>query len=60
MRFLVFPQCLAFLDEVISNEKFRRELSTPAFAEYVHRQQGLHWVLRDAVLWPEGELEAKS
>lgn len=45
MRFLVFPQCLAFLDALLNNPKFRKELSVPAFAEYVHKQQGLHWML---------------
>jgi len=42
-RLLVFPQCLAFLDSLVENDLFRRELQMPAFAEFVHAQQGLHW-----------------
>ena len=44
MRFLVFPQCLAFLDAILRSPKFVKELAVPAFAEHLHRQQGLHWM----------------
>lgn len=44
-RFLVFPQCLAFLDALVENSDFRREMSLPQFTEFVHQQQGSHWML---------------
>lgn len=43
MQYLVFPQCLAFLDALIDNPKFRNELLIPQFVDYCHQQQGLHW-----------------
>jgi mediator of RNA polymerase II transcription subunit 31 len=44
---LVFPQCLSFLDALIDNRAFRRELSLPQFMNYIHQQQGAHWLHRD-------------
>lgn len=52
MRHLVFPQCLAFLDALLKSPKFVKELAVPAFAEHLHRQQGLHWMF-DARLSPD-------
>ena len=49
MRFLVFPQCLAFLDALLRSPKFAKELAVPTFADYLHKQQGLHW-MHDALL----------
>lgn len=43
MRHLAFPQCLAFLDALIDDESFRKELTVAQFAEFVHNQQGSHW-----------------
>ena len=40
----MFPQCLAFLDALLHYPKFAKELAIPAFAEHLHRQQGLHWM----------------
>ena len=45
--YLIFPQCLAFLDALIENPAFRRELALPRFIEFVHLQQGTHWMYRD-------------
>ena len=42
-KLLIFPQCLAFLDQLIDNELFRKELSMPQFVDFVHQQQGSHW-----------------
>jgi mediator of RNA polymerase II transcription subunit 31 len=42
-KLLMFPHCLAFLDALIENEAFRRELQQPQFAEFAHAQQGSHW-----------------
>jgi mediator of RNA polymerase II transcription subunit 31 len=44
IQHLMFPQCLKFLDELIDNEAFRKELSVPQFIEYCHQQQGLCWL----------------
>jgi mediator of RNA polymerase II transcription subunit 31 len=43
-RHLLFPQCLAFLDELLENPAFRRELAVPQFIDYCHQIQGLHWM----------------
>jgi hypothetical protein len=42
---LAFPQCLAFLDAILTDKNFRREAALPQFAEYVHRQQGSKWMM---------------
>ena len=47
IKHLIFPQCLAFLDALIENPSFRRELALPQFVEFVHQQQGCHWMYRD-------------
>jgi mediator of RNA polymerase II transcription subunit 31 len=44
-RLLQFPQCLKFLDQVIDNEDFRRELLQPSFIDFIHQQQGAHWMI---------------
>ena len=41
---LLFPQCLAVLDQLLDNPSFRKELLLPQFVEYIHQQQGLHWM----------------
>lgn len=45
MRRLAFPQCLAFLDALIDDESFRKELTVAPFADFVHQQQGSHWLV---------------
>lgn len=45
LRLLAFPQCLAFLDALIDNESFRKELAVAQFAEFVHQQQGSSWLV---------------
>lgn len=44
---LIFPQCLRFLDALIDDAAFRREIRLPGFTEYVHQQQGAHWMDKD-------------
>eukprot|EP01039_Chlorochromonas_danica_P006805 gene6804-7518_t len=41
---LLFPQCLVFLDALIEDAHFRKELLSPAFMEFLHQQQGLGWM----------------
>jgi mediator of RNA polymerase II transcription subunit 31 len=43
-RFLLFPHSLAYLDALIDNVDFRNELSLPGFIEFIHKQQGAHWL----------------
>ncbi|RYH20683.1 hypothetical protein EON65_22710 [archaeon] len=43
-KFLIFPQCLEFLDVLINSDPFRREIALPQFVEFVHQQQGLEWM----------------
>ena len=40
LRHLIFPTCLTFLDELISNAHFRQGLLSPAFIDHIHAQQG--------------------
>jgi mediator of RNA polymerase II transcription subunit 31 len=44
IKHLLFPQCLAFLDALVENPAFRRELALPQFMDFVHQQQGSHWM----------------
>jgi len=44
MRFLLFPQCLVYLDALIDNPKFKTDITFPQFVEFVHKQQGAHWM----------------
>jgi len=44
-RLLQFPQCLAFLDNLLENEEFRSQLGQAEFIDFVHQQQGAHWMV---------------
>lgn len=44
-RLLLFPQCLEFLNAIIHNEHFRKEVNFPQFIAFVHQQQGAIWML---------------
>jgi mediator of RNA polymerase II transcription subunit 31 len=44
MPFLMFPQCLDFLEALIVSPRFRKELNIPQFVAYCHEQQGLQWL----------------
>ena len=44
---LIFPQCLAFLDALIDDPNFRREIHLGGFVEFCHQQQGFHWQYDD-------------
>jgi mediator of RNA polymerase II transcription subunit 31 len=46
MKFLVYPQCLIFLENLVENSAFRKELVIPQFIEYIYQQQGFHWMLK--------------
>lgn len=51
-RLLQFPQCLAFLDNLLDNEEFRKQLGQPDFIEFIHQQQGAHWMVGADALAP--------
>lgn len=44
-RFLIFPQCLEILDNLLENELFRKELVFPQFVAFFHQQQGSSWMM---------------
>eukprot|EP01038_Epipyxis_sp_PR26KG_P007580 gene7580-10328_t len=44
LQHITFPHCIAFLNAVIENEEFRKEISMPQFMEFVYEQQGLQWL----------------
>mmetsp|Transcript_3951 Transcript_3951/g.4035 ORF Transcript_3951/g.4035 Transcript_3951/m.4035 type:complete len:133 (+) Transcript_3951:190-588(+) len=54
IKHLLFPQCLQFLDELTDNHSFRRELAMQSFRDFVHQQQGYHW-LYDADITPSSQ-----
>lgn len=43
-QYLHFPQCMGFLDMILSSAAFRDSLKLPSFIEYIHQQQGSHWI----------------
>jgi mediator of RNA polymerase II transcription subunit 31 len=47
IQMLTFPQCLAFLDNILENNAFRRELALPQFIDFVHQQQGAQWLVNN-------------
>jgi hypothetical protein len=53
---LKFPQCLAFLDALVGDKTFRKHLTMGGglFRDYVHKQQGLHW-MHEARVQGKGE-----
>jgi hypothetical protein len=50
LRFLLYPQALHILDMLITNEDFRKELTLPQFAEFIHKQQGFMWMVDEKLL----------
>mmetsp|Transcript_5560 Transcript_5560/g.8507 ORF Transcript_5560/g.8507 Transcript_5560/m.8507 type:complete len:175 (+) Transcript_5560:162-686(+) len=53
-RFLQYPHCLYFLDLLVSNSTFRRELANVAFRNFVHEQQFYAWQYRASTLYGTG------
>lgn len=44
-QYIHFPQCLGILDMIIEQKSFRDSLKFPQFVEYLHQQQGSHWMI---------------
>eukprot|EP01116_Phalansterium_solitarium_P000351 TRINITY_DN10223_c0_g1_i2.p1 TRINITY_DN10223_c0_g1~~TRINITY_DN10223_c0_g1_i2.p1 ORF type:complete len:128 (-),score=26.12 TRINITY_DN10223_c0_g1_i2:185-568(-) len=41
-RFIIYPQCLKFLD-LLQHDEFRKSLVSSETSEEIHRQQFWHW-----------------
>lgn len=53
-RFLTYPHCLTFLDLLLTNETFRRELNSVQFRNFLHEQQFYSWQYRSRHLYGGG------
>ena len=54
VRFITYPHCLYFLDLLLTNERFRREIATVQFRNFVHEQQFYSWQYRSKHLYGSG------
>lgn len=59
-QMLIFPQCLEILDNLLTNDAFRKELLIPQFIEYFHQQQGSFWMLDKSVTKLVDPVEAST
>ena len=53
-RLLQYPHCLHFLDLLINNPTFRRELANVSFRNFIHEQQFYSWQHRAEHLYGQG------
>lgn len=44
LRHLLFPQALFFLDMIIDDPQFRKEMKLQQFSTFIHQQQAAHWM----------------
>ncbi len=51
ITFITFPSCIPILDTLLNDDhpQFREFLKDPAFAEYLHKDQGLRWQGLDVI-----------
>jgi len=54
VKYLSFPHCLYFLDLLLKNETFRREMAQTSFRNFVHEQQFYSWQHRARTLYGQG------
>lgn len=54
IKYLNYPHCLYFLDLLLHNPTFRRELANVPFRNFVHEQQFYSWQHRARVLYGQG------
>mmetsp|Transcript_25191 Transcript_25191/g.36082 ORF Transcript_25191/g.36082 Transcript_25191/m.36082 type:complete len:91 (-) Transcript_25191:134-406(-) len=59
-RFINYPNALYFLDLLITNEKFRKELANVSFRNFIHEQQFYAWQRRSRHLYGTGLLESDN
>jgi mediator of RNA polymerase II transcription subunit 31 len=53
-RLIQYPHCLFFLDQLINNPVFRRELANVSFRNFIHEQQFYSWQYRAQNLYGQG------
>uniref|UniRef100_A0A7S2XM67 Mediator of RNA polymerase II transcription subunit 31 n=1 Tax=Attheya septentrionalis TaxID=420275 RepID=A0A7S2XM67_9STRA len=53
-KYISYPHCFFFLDLLIHNEPFRREMANVGFRNFVHEQQFYSWQYRSARLYGNG------
>lgn len=53
-RLIQYPHCLFFLDQLINNPVFRRELANMSFRNFIHEQQFYSWQYRAHKLYGQG------
>lgn len=53
-RLIQYPHCLFFLDQLINNAVFRRELANVSFRNFIHEQQFYNWQYRSRNLYGQG------
>eukprot|EP00934_Nitzschia_sp_Nitz4_P004228 Nitzschia sp. Nitz4//scaffold8_size234185//70310//70819//NITZ4_001249-RA/size234185-exonerate_protein2genome-gene-0.34-mRNA-1//1//CDS//3329559782//4218//frame0 len=56
-RFVTYPHAFHFLDLLINNESFARELAQVSFRNFCHQQQYLSWQNRFSTLYGRGTQE---
>lgn len=54
VRFIAYPHALHFLDLILTNERFRREIANVPFRNFVHEQQYYAWQHRSKQLYGAG------
>jgi mediator of RNA polymerase II transcription subunit 31 len=54
VKYLSYPHCLYFLDLLLNNPTFRRELANIPFRNFVHEQQFYSWQHRARTLSGQG------
>jgi len=54
VKYLNYPHCLYFLDLLLNNPIFRRELANVSFRNFVHEQQFYSWQHRARTLYGQG------
>lgn len=59
-RFLVYPNALYFLEVLIKNDSFCRELAQVPFRNFAHQQQYYAWQHRFSKLYGSGEIKQEN
>ena len=60
VRFIAYPHALHFLDLILTNERFRREIANVPFRNFVHEQQYYAWQHRYSHLYGTGLQDPKK
>jgi len=57
VRFIIYPSSLHFLELLINNDSFCRELGQVPFRNFAHQQQYYSWQRRFSELYGTGEVK---